>query len=75
VGKWFGQTVDFALDFLKRLLSALRKRVRGIAIRTPEIAGRKANENAWQARKGAFTLQAKIYFVHDQHFRHKSKLS
>jgi hypothetical protein len=66
VNEGFCQSFDFGSDVFQRLLFSFRKRIRGIAIGTAQIARGKPHENARQTRKGAFTLQAQINFIDDE---------
>ena len=53
-----GETLYFVDNFRKLLGSAFAEGVGGIAVGTAKITSGEANENAWQARKSAFALQA-----------------
>ena len=69
------QSVDFFQDFRQRLFFASGEGVSGVAVGTAEVAAGKADENARQPGKGAFTLQTQKNFVDDEGLGHKDSLT
>jgi hypothetical protein len=67
--------MDFGENVLQRSLLAFGESVSGVAVGAAEVAGGEPDENAGQPGKGAFTLQAQIYFIDDQRLGHGCNLA
>lgn len=63
------------MNFRECLFLSLGERIRSIAIRTTQVAGGEANENARQTGEGAFALQTQVNFVDDKRIGHAKTLT
>ena len=61
-----GETIDFGADVFERLFFAFGEGIGGIAIGAAQVAGGETDEDARQAGKSAFALQAQIDLVDDE---------
>ena len=66
---------NFCQNFRQRFFFAFSESISRVAIRAAQVARGEPDENARQAGKGAFALQAQIDFVDDERVGHRAKIS
>src|SRR5438445_10607454 len=70
----FSEAQDLLAHVVEGQLASFAEGIGRIAIRATEIAGRQPHEDARQACKSAFALQAQVDFINDERLGHRRSI-